>query len=830
MTFNPASHKYDPITHKKISLTGDWNALMDALTAQGIVLDNVINGEVAPPSFDLSNGSDGMGTQDFRVWVTITIYPQTNAGSYLIAYKMTDDTIWSFMTAYPTDEGNTVVQTPTLYENTSYDFMILTLSRTSLRSDFSAIQQITTLGNTVALPVPSNVIATPILNGVLLQFDDLGYLGEHYNIYHNTVDNPDTATLIISTFNSSYTWYVTNYDTDFVEQYFWITSVSRSAVESDKSTVAHALPISLNDIDFTLEMKNWTSNFRMWEDETTYGKFYWADTAQTNNATIAFSDETTLTITKNLTGISYSSGNTYFYAIEGSSTLQTSTTYSDAVGTGKYLVAIVNVLTDRPSTILPFNSYVPTIGAGMIAAKAIRAVHMSTDVISSLNETLLLAASRITLQGAVTLASWQSDEVTTINGSAIKTGSISADKILEIYAEQINITGSVYFDDWLVNDGGTTRISGSNISTGSIVIGKLASTVQNSIGLGESAYGMVTIVDGKITSLASDGSSTVIHGGNIITGTIVADVISSGTFSGPIFSCSGSVGGGSAYISFANGNGILDNAGLTLNNVAYGIQMKNSAIGIYQNTTLMGSVAADASYAYFSAYNGSLKLTEQTTTGHIYLTGNNPDMHIYCRHILPESASSTWQIGFLNNRWGLIASNGLNTNSLTVNNYVYSTLKPDVNDSRDLGAIPNNRWNNGYIQNVYSNTITASNYALINPNGTASRDVYMSGTDGAGQITVATSSIRYKENIEDIGDTSWIYKLRPISFQWKNSEDKHRYLGFIAEEMNLLSPESTWSNSKNQVEGIHYKNLTAPIVAELQKLKNRVDELENRFK
>ena len=53
-----------------------------------------------------------------------------------------------------------------------------------------------------------------------------------------------------------------------------------------------------------------------------------------------------------------------------------------------------------------------------------------------------------------------------------------------------------------------------------------------------------------------------------------------------------------------------------------------------------------------------------------------------------------------------------------------------------------------------------------------------------GLLGCNTSSQRYKEDIKDMPDTSWIYNLRPVDFKWKASDS--RGWGLIAEEVELI--------------------------------------------
>jgi hypothetical protein len=111
-------------------------------------------------------------------------------------------------------------------------------------------------------------------------------------------------------------------------------------------------------------------------------------------------------------------------------------------------------------------------------------------------------------------------------------------------------------------------------------------------------------------------------------------------------------------------------------------------------------------------------------------------------------------------------------------------------------------------------------------------------TSGAGGITVRynntsgqmgpeSSSLRFKENITDIKiDTTNIYNLRPVSYNYKNSGC--RDFGLIAEEVNQYYPEIVPKDAEGPY-SINYDRITVLLLAEIKKLKERIEILENRI-
>lgn len=113
---------------------------------------------------------------------------------------------------------------------------------------------------------------------------------------------------------------------------------------------------------------------------------------------------------------------------------------------------------------------------------------------------------------------------------------------------------------------------------------------------------------------------------------------------------------------------------------------------------------------------------------------------------------------------------------------------------------------------------------ISNLAGSGSRTVVASST---GVLSAPASSLRYKNNINDISDTSWIYNLRPVNFEWNDSAEWGYgiQMGLIAEEVAEIYPQLTF-NKDDLVEGVRYEQLVIPLLAELKKLRDRILELE----
>jgi len=88
-----------------------------------------------------------------------------------------------------------------------------------------------------------------------------------------------------------------------------------------------------------------------------------------------------------------------------------------------------------------------------------------------------------------------------------------------------------------------------------------------------------------------------------------------------------------------------------------------------------------------------------------------------------------------------------------------------------------------------------------------------------------TSALRYKENVQDLEDTSKVMQLRPVSFDWK--KDKKHDIGLIAEEVAELYPELVETNG--DITGVKYTKLTALLIKTVQEQNTRIEKLENQI-
>ena len=123
-----------------------------------------------------------------------------------------------------------------------------------------------------------------------------------------------------------------------------------------------------------------------------------------------------------------------------------------------------------------------------------------------------------------------------------------------------------------------------------------------------------------------------------------------------------------------------------------------------------------------------------------------------------------------------------------------------------------------YIAGIYGSTSSGGIAVYVNSNG---------------QLGTSTSSLRFKEQVHDMGDrTTALMKLRPVTFLYKPEYDKgERSLqyGLIAEEVAKVYPELVAYDNDGQPYTVRYQYLTTMLLNELQKEHRMVEELKSEL-
>ena len=102
-----------------------------------------------------------------------------------------------------------------------------------------------------------------------------------------------------------------------------------------------------------------------------------------------------------------------------------------------------------------------------------------------------------------------------------------------------------------------------------------------------------------------------------------------------------------------------------------------------------------------------------------------------------------------------------------------------------------------------------------------------------GQLGIASSSRRYKEDIEDMGDASRdLMRLRPVTFRYKKpfaDGSKPIQYGLIAEEVDEVYPDLVAHSADGQIETVKYQVLDSMLLNEVQRQQAEIRRLEERL-
>jgi hypothetical protein len=114
-------------------------------------------------------------------------------------------------------------------------------------------------------------------------------------------------------------------------------------------------------------------------------------------------------------------------------------------------------------------------------------------------------------------------------------------------------------------------------------------------------------------------------------------------------------------------------------------------------------------------------------------------------------------------------------------------------------------------------------FRSIGSTGSAGALHYSSG----GTLTIATSDIRLKENIEPLNNSlEKLLQLTGVTFNWIGQEGKR--IGFIAQEVEKVIPELVFTNenTEDKIKGIHMDNITSVLVESIKEQQQMIEDLK----
>ncbi|MGB8367049.1 MAG: tail fiber domain-containing protein, partial [Candidatus Babeliales bacterium] len=113
----------------------------------------------------------------------------------------------------------------------------------------------------------------------------------------------------------------------------------------------------------------------------------------------------------------------------------------------------------------------------------------------------------------------------------------------------------------------------------------------------------------------------------------------------------------------------------------------------------------------------------------------------------------------------------------------------------------------------------------------AEEDVPVFVSENGKLTTAVISSLRYKNDVIDMGTTSeGLMELRPVTFSYKHENSNKRHYGLIAEEVKKVFPELVVQDNNGNVYSVRYHELPAMLLNELQKDRETIKLLQDTVK
>ena len=259
---------------------------------------------------------------------------------------------------------------------------------------------------------------------------------------------------------------------------------------------------------------------------------------------------------------------------------------------------------------------------------------------------------------------------------------------------------------------------------------------------------------------------------------------------------------------------------------------RNTAIGYFSlglNTTANRNTALGDHALFNQTYDngGTSWDTENTAIGWSAMISNNPDSDSDGYRNTAVGSQSLYSniTGSYNIAVGYQAGYNLTTGSWNID-----IGNQGVADEANTIRIGDSNQTHTFIAGIRGVT-------TVNP------DAIPVVIDSAGQLGTVSSSIRFKQDVADMGDaSSRLLELRPVTFHYKTQPGGPLQYGLIAEEVEQVMPELVVHDATGQVETVAYHELPAMLLNELQKQQAtiraqqaqigsrdaRIAELENR--
>ena len=275
------------------------------------------------------------------------------------------------------------------------------------------------------------------------------------------------------------------------------------------------------------------------------------------------------------------------------------------------------------------------------------------------------------------------------------------------------------------------------------------------------------------------------------------------------------------------GAGASDVAGHGVNNTFSGYLSGSSNTTGYANAFYGGFSGSSNTTGFQNTFVGAIAGLRNTTgaanTFYGYQTGTSNTTGL-------ANTFSGWQAGYSNTTGSDNTFSGGNAgiNNATGSDNTFLGLNAGLNNT--TGSSDIYIGNEGPTSGTESNTIRIGGNPLYGPQTAAYiLGIYGSTSSGGipvyvnsnGQLGTSSSSLRFKEQVRDMGDSSnALMKLRPVTFLYKpeyaNGERTLQY-GLIAEEVAKVYPDLVAYDNDGKPYTVRYQYLATMLLNEVQK-------------
>jgi hypothetical protein len=323
--------------------------------------------------------------------------------------------------------------------------------------------------------------------------------------------------------------------------------------------------------------------------------------------------------------------------------------------------------------------------------------------------------------------------------------------------------------------------------------------------------GSVDVYANSATDVVIDINGYYVPDGYVATGTLNT-AVGGGLYSNTTGTQNTAVGQGALFFNTtgsyntALGQGALQNNTTGLNNTATGLALNSNTTG--SNNTANGAAALfrNTTGSDNAAFGGGA--LNYNTTGS------------------ENTALGTGALNF----------NTTGTNNIAIGSAAAASVSPGNGNNIHIGN-QGLASDSGVIR-IGSAFQTSFFASAVRGVTTGKNDAVPVVIDSNGQLGTASSSQRFKEDIQDMGDLSRaLLRLHPVTFRYRKPFDdgsKPIQYGLIAEEVAEAFPDLVARSADGQIETVKYQMLDALLLNEVQRqeaeiraLKERLNKLES---